>query len=134
LIAAWALGALAGCRATPRPNAAPIPEAHLDVMKSFIMHESCAPSMCGKFACESFSDGMTKGLPSHVVRCRWTDDRVGKSAAPNRCVYVHYSVDAKNQAYGNLFLSTPSSSETCQPDSAFSDLIKDRQGYTGAVP
>ncbi|HEY2900825.1 MAG TPA: hypothetical protein VGL59_09640 [Polyangia bacterium] len=118
----------------PQPNAAPIPQEHLEVMKTFIKHESCTPTTCDKVTCQSFSDGMTKGLPSHVVRCRWIDDRAGKSETPNRCAYVHYSVDAKNQGYGNLFLSTPSSGETCQTDSAFSERIKDTQGYSGAVP
>ena len=103
-------------------------------MVAFIKHETCQPGTCDGFSCETFSDGQTRGLPSHVVRCKWNDTRVAGAIGANRCAYVHYSVDASNQALRNLHCSAPTSSEGCQPDKKFLEAVKTSEGYSGRLP
>ena len=129
LVAAWSLGAVVGCRTKPAAPTTPLPEADRETMVMFIKHQSCEPTTCGDFSCVNVSDGQTKNLPSHLVRCRWTDSRTTNSG---RCAYVHYSVDAAGNGFKNMFLSTPAFSDTCEPDKTFIDLIRG-QGYSGPI-
>jgi hypothetical protein len=137
LVSLLAAAALLACRSTTSSapeKSTPLSGSDLEIMTSFIKHEQCEPTVCDGVACETFSDGQTKGLPSHVVRCKWTDKRIAGGQSPNRCAYAHYSVDAASHGYNNMFLSTPSQNAACQPDKAFSDLIQGSQGYSGKVP
>jgi hypothetical protein len=131
-LVAWALTAI-GCRTTAE-KLPPVSEAHLEAMTNFIKHQACQPSSCANFACETVSDGQTKGLPSHLVRCRWEDSSNGTPGTFNRCAFVHYSVDAGGTAYRNLFLSSVGFSDACPSDKEFYKLIKIDQGYSGRVP
>jgi hypothetical protein len=134
LLAVWTLTTSAGCRSKTSEKLPPVSDAHLEAMVTFIKHEACKPSSCDGFACETFSEGQTKGLPSHLVRCRWMDSRIADSATPKRCAYVHYSVDSAGQGFRNLFLSSPAFSDTCEPDKEFSSRVKSSQGYSGRMP
>jgi hypothetical protein len=62
------------------------------------------------------------------------DSRIANSSTPQRCAYVHYSVDSAGQGFRNLFLSSPAFSDTCEPDKKFSDSVKSSHGYSGLMP
>jgi hypothetical protein len=112
-------------------QALPVSAAHLQALTVFIKHTSCEPNGCWTFACETFSDGETQGLPSHIARCRWNDKR-GTGTGQNQCAYVHYSEHP--DGFRNLFISARAPSDTCAPDAAFTALIKETQGYSGKPP
>ena len=133
LVAAWAMMASVGCRSAAE-KLPQVSEAHLEAMTNFIKHQACQPSSCANFACETVSDGQTKGLPSYLVRCRWEDSSGGTPGTFNRCAFVHYSLDAGGTVYKNLFLSAREYSDSCKPDKEFYKLVKDGQGYSGRVP
>ncbi len=141
--------AVAGCRsASPEqpagkpaasagaaPQALPaLPAAARDVMIMFIKRESCQPSTCNAFSCETFSSGQTQGLPSHIARCKWQDSKAPNPASVNRCAYIHYSENAARDGFQNMFLAKLAASDTCAPDPEFTKLIKADLGYTGQLP
>ena len=129
-----AFGLLVGCRSSTSGTPAPIPDFHKEALAAFIKYESCEPTTCDAIACETFSEGQTKGLPSRIARCRWTDNRTAISGTRKRCAYVHYSADEESGAVGNMFLSSRAFGDTCEPDKEFSDLVKGSQGYSGRIP
>jgi hypothetical protein len=132
-VAGWAFLLVltgAGCHRPARPLT-PVPADHVEALTGFIKHEACQPSTCGDFVCEAFSEGVTQGMPSRIVRCRWNDNRTENA---RRCAYVHYSVDTARMAYGELFLSTPAIGEACHSDQAFNERVRGSARYTGAVP
>ncbi|MDB4981225.1 MAG: hypothetical protein JWM82_1977 [Myxococcales bacterium] len=132
MLAVAALFATSGCHATSRgAPPPPITGAPKELFVMFIKHQTCKPSSCNDFDCTTFSDGITKGLPSHVVSCRWSDTTTSN---PKRCAYLHYSVDAATDRTLNLYLSTPAFSDACQTDLEFAAILKDRERYSGAVP
>ncbi len=108
------------------------PGARPEAMVAFIKRETCQPSTCSDVVCETFSDGQTKALPAHVVRCRWTDTQ--DAASPKRCAYIHYAVDSEKDVLREMYLSSPAFSDVCQTDKAFTDLLKGPVGYSGSVP
>lgn len=113
------------------PSRVPFSPEERDVLSSLVRMASCVPSSCGPISCERVSDGVSKGFPSHVAECRWTDERT--PAGRDRCAYVHFSYDKANNRFGELSLSALSSSQTCQPDPAFNAQLAEL-GYTGARP
>jgi hypothetical protein len=114
------------------PAATPVKAEHLDALNAFIKHQACKPSSCTDFVCETFSAGPSrKGVPSYLARCRWSDSTTTDF---KRCAYVHYSVNAQEKIYTDLFLSSPARSDTCATDQRFNDLIKKDVGYSGALP
>jgi hypothetical protein len=134
LLVACGLAGGLGCRSAPPAKGAPLGATDTEAMVAFIKHEHCQPGTCDDFGCETFSDGQTKGLPSHVVRCRWNDNRVAGVAGLNRCSYVHYSVDASNHALRNLDVSSPTSNDSCKPDKGFLQSVVTTEGYSGRLP
>jgi hypothetical protein len=133
LLAGAVFCAFAACSVRSAPKLPPVPETHREMLTSFIKHQTCAPTTCDAFTCETFSSGQTKGLPSHVARCRWADTRSG-GGGPNRCAFVHYSEDKQAQGFGNLFLSVLFAGTACHSDPEFAARIKETQGYSGSVP
>jgi hypothetical protein len=134
LLVACGLAGVLGCRSSSSVKGTPLAATDMEAMVGFIKHEQCQPGTCDYFACETFSDGQTSGLPSHVVRCRWNDNRVGGGEASNRCAYVHYSVDASNHALRNLNLSSPTSPDGCQADKEFLQQVGTAEKYSGRLP
>jgi hypothetical protein len=102
-------------------------------LAGFVKHEACEPTSCDAVACEPFSDGVTQGLPAHIARCTWIDNRAGAPGTPNRCAYVHFAVDTQHQGYGYMFLSVRKPLDACEADKEFTGLVKG-QGYTGQMP
>ena len=112
--------------------AAPVRAEHVEALMGFIKHQSCKPSSCTDFVCEAFSAGQSsKGVPSYLARCRWSDSTTTDF---KRCAYVHYSVDAQEKIYTDLFLSSQAHNDTCVTDPAFNALIKKDVGYSGPLP
>ena len=123
-----------GCKSEPAapPPPPPLPESHVEVLRAFVKREACEATTCNEILCENFSDGQTKGSEAHIARCRWTDTR--NAGTPKRCAYVHYAVEAARNGFSEIYLSTPASTDTCQSDKKFNELLQGTVGYSGKVP
>jgi hypothetical protein len=127
---------LASTGAAPQvlPASSAVPAAARDVLIMFIKRETCQPSTCSAFSCETFSSGQTQGLPSHVARCKWQDSKAPNPTSVNRCAYTHYSENAARDGFQNMFLAKLASGDGCAPDPEFTKLLKTDLGYTGQLP
>ena len=114
------------------PSAPPLPERDREILTAFVKKSACEPTVCDAVACEKLSDGQSKGLPAHIVRCRWTDVRDPGQTA--RCAYAHYAYDAERKGFVEMYLSAPVASIACQVDPAFNDRIRGTVGYSGELP